>query len=439
SCNISNICSKFEPIGSHLFVQGWVKAMRNMKTNVFVDISDGSCSQKLQVLTKKIDQPQTLTYGAAVRANGPIVKNKNGQLELVAKELSVIGPCTVSEGYPFAPRKIYNSDYIRQFLHLRPRTNSFAALLRVRAAMSRAVNDYFCENSYIQIHTPIITSNDCEGAGEVFRVRPDNELLVREMAKKENMLEEAYFDTKAFLTVSGQLHLEAVVRGLSKVYTFGPTFRAENSRTRLHLAEFYMIEAEKAFLVSLEDLMKIIEDMIKTVTNKVADKCAADLQTLHSSNNNEGSIISILGKQFEVMTYDKAIDILEKHSENFVSQVKRGNSLAKEHELFLVKYAGDCPVFFYSIKVSALDLLTPRVGELCGGSLREDDFSNLENKLKKLDLQESLNWYLELRKYGNVPSGGFGMGFERFLQLVLGIPNIKDTIPFPRWPHNCKL
>ena len=183
-----------------------------MKNNVFVDINDGSCSEKLQVLVTKSDLPESLTFGASVKANGPIVKNKNAQLELVAKEINVIGPCIVSEGYPFAPRKSYNSEYIRQFLHLRPRTSNFSALLRMRSAATSAVNNYFANNGYIQIHTPILTSNDCEGAGEVFRVRPESENLVREMAKEETKLEEAYFDSKAFLTVSGQLHLEAVVR-----------------------------------------------------------------------------------------------------------------------------------------------------------------------------------------------------------------------------------
>ncbi|PSN35927.1 putative asparagine--tRNA ligase [Blattella germanica] len=446
---------KSEPIGLNLSVKGWVKAIRKMKNNVFVDITDGSCSRNLQIIISKSEHPEKLTFGAAIDASGSLVKNNNGQIELVAKEINVIGPCG-TDGFPFAPRKSYNPDYIRQYLHLRPRTNKFGALLRVRDAACSSVNDYFHDNGYIQIHTPIITSNDCEGAGEVFSVRPDSEQLLKEMTREGSSLEEAYFNSKAFLTVSGQLHLEAVVRGLSKVYTFGPTFRAENSRTRLHLAEFYMIEAEAAFIESLTDLLKIMESMIKDVITAVLDKCADDIQMLNSSYENKDVVSNLLQKPFEVMTYDEALNILERHQENFGVQAWRGKSLGKEHELFLVKHAGECPVFvidwpaeikpFYmksstedASKVSAIDLLTPQVGELCGGSLREDNFSILQDKLLKLNLQETLNWYLELRKYGNIPSGGFGMGFERFLQLILGIPNIRDTIPFPRWPHNCKL
>ncbi|XP_069680528.1 asparaginyl-tRNA synthetase [Periplaneta americana] len=447
---------KLQPFGSHLSIKGWVKAMRKMKDNIFIDVNDGSCSDKLQVLIPKSKRPESLTYGAAIEAAGSLVMNKNGQIELAAEDVTVVGPCIVLDGYPFAPRKSYPSDYLRQYLHLRPRTNIFGALLRVRDRASCAINEHLHNNGYIHIHTPILTSNDCEGAGEVFRVKPDSENMLKEMAKEGLPLDEAYFDSKAFLTVSGQLHLEAVVRGLSKVYTFGPTFRAENSRTRLHLAEFYMIEAEAAFIESLDELVKIMECMIKDVSKQIMEDCTDDVQILHSSDGNEGSIMSVLEKPFQVMTYDQAINILEKHSGNFTSQARTGQGLSKEHELYLVKHAGDCPVFvidwphdikpFYmkqcvhdSSKVSAVDLLVPRVGELCGGSLREDNLSQLQDKLTKLGLHEVLEWYLELRKYGNVPSGGFGMGFERYLQLILGIPNIKDTIPFPRWPHNCKL
>ncbi|XP_021924777.1 probable asparagine--tRNA ligase, mitochondrial isoform X2 [Zootermopsis nevadensis] len=430
--------------------------MRKMKEHVFLDVSDGSCSKKLQVLISKSRQPKSLTYGAAVEAVGSLVTNTNGQLELAAENVTVIGPCIVIDGYPFAPRKSYSPDYIRQFLHLRPRTNAFGALLRIRDAASHAVNEHFRNNGYIHIHTPVLTSNDCEGAGDVFQVKPENEKTVKDMMKDGMSMDEAYFDCNTYLSVSGQLHLEAAVRGLSKVYTFGPTFRAENSRSRLHLAEFYMIEAEAAFIESLEELMNIMENLIKNVTSQVMQKCADDVELLHSSDGNEGPVVSLLQKPFEVMTYEQAIDILGRHSGNFVSQVKKGQGLGKEHELYLVKYAGDCPIFivdwpsdikpFYMkqslqdvSKVSALDLLAPQVGELCGGSLREDNFSLLQDKLQKSGLYEALGWYLELREYGNVPSAGFGMGFERFLQVILGIPNIKDTIPFPRWPHNCKL
>ncbi|PNF28535.1 hypothetical protein B7P43_G14337 [Cryptotermes secundus] len=336
---------KLEPVGSHLSIKGWVKAMRKMKDIVFIDIIDGSCLEGLQVLISKSKQPKTLTYGAAVEAAGSLQMNKNGQLELAAEDLTVVGPCIVIDGYPFAPRKSYSPDYVRQFLHLRPRTSTFGALLRVRDAASHAINEHFRNNGYIHIHTPILTSNDSEGAGEIFRVIPDNENLVKEMAKDGMSFDEAYFDSKTYLTVSGQLHLEAVVRGLSKVYTFGPTFRAENSRSRLHLAEFYMVEAETAFIESLEELVKVMENLIKDVTSKIVGKCTDDVRTLRSAAGNEDSLLSVLEKPFEVMTYEEAIDILDRHSGNFVSQVERGQGFGKEHELYLVKHAGGCPVF----------------------------------------------------------------------------------------------
>nr|CAD7262215.1 unnamed protein product [Timema shepardi] len=451
---------KYKPLGDYNKIKGWVRAHRKMKDIAFVDVNDGSCSEGLQVIIPKSLQPQNLSFGSSVEVHGTLTINPNEQIEMVAKDIKVVGPCVVSEGYPFAARKVYPPDYVRQFPHLRPRTKQFGSLLRVRDAAFRAICELLHAQGFVNVHTPLLTSNDCEGAGEVFLVQPDSEGLKKEMAKDGKCPEEAYFDSKAFLTVSGQLHLEAVARGLSKVYTFGPTFRAENSRTRHHLSEFYMLELEMAFLENLSDLSTFIETFVKGVTSKVLEECEVDVQTLLQQQvSKEGehfTLSELTQRPFVTVSYDEAVSILERHSEQLESRVCRGEDLSKVHELFLVKHCGGGPVFvvewprkikpFYmkcvagdTDKVAALDLLVPRVGELCGGSLREDNYTVLQQKLESSNLDESLAWYLELRKYGNIPTGGFGLGFERYLQYILGIQNIKDTIPFPRWPHNCKL
>ncbi|GLV35193.1 Asparaginyl-tRNA synthetase mitochondrial [Carabus blaptoides fortunei] len=360
-------------------------------------------------------------------------------------------PNLATDGYPFAPRKSYPPEYIRKYLHLRARTKKFASVLRVRDAATKAVHDYFNSEGYFNIHTPILTSNDCEGAGEVFSVRPENKSLLKDMIKDGVSEDEAYFDSKIYLTVSGQLHLEAMAHGLEKVYTFGPTFRAENSKSRLHLSEFYMIEAETAFISELGDVMTVIEKLVKYVTESVANKCADDIVCVSESANVN---LSWLNKPFVTLTYDEALSILDKNLNKLSSGVNKEEGLAKEHEIFLVNHCGNVPTFvinwpkqikpFYmkqcsddASKVAALDLLAPNVGEIAGGSLRENEYNFLKNKLPCRNSE--LDWYLELRKFGSVPTGGFGMGFERYLQLILQMNNIKDTIPFPRWPHNCSL
>ncbi|XP_015603422.1 probable asparagine--tRNA ligase, mitochondrial isoform X2 [Cephus cinctus] len=426
---------------------GWIRAVRKMKDNIFLDINDGSCCEYLQVVVPKSNKPNNLTYGSSVSVEGELALAPNGRTELRAESISVIGACDVTNGYPFVPRKQYSTEYVRKFLHLRPRTRGFASVLRLRDIASSAVADHFRERSFINVHTPIITSNDCEGAGEVFLVRPDSHEILTSM-KKDNIPEEqSYFDTKAYLTVSGQLHLEALARGLGKVYTFGPTFRAENSRTRLHLSEFYMIEAEMAFVDDIEEVAREVELLVKFVTRALVDKGASDM------NNIDASEPKWLNEKFGLITYDEALKILDNHADRITFPIRHGDNLSKEHEMFLVQHNNDVPVFvinwpkeikpFYMkecsndlSKVAALDLLAPQVGELVGGSVREDDYEKLQFKLSTVP---NLAWYLELRKYGNIPTAGFGVGFERFLQCVLGIASIKDTIPFPRWPHNCNL
>ncbi|XP_046395556.1 probable asparagine--tRNA ligase, mitochondrial [Ischnura elegans] len=446
--------------GEKVIVKGWVKGVRVMKNNLFFDVSDGSSVGKLQVVLPHLDKLTGLSFGSSVEVEGIMSMNPrdNSKSELIANKVDIIGPCDVQKGYPFAPRKAYSGDYTRQFLHMRPRTATFASLLRIRNAASLAVHTYMNSKGFILIHAPIITSNDCEGAGEVFKVAPHSELLVKEMLKDGCPKDQAYFDSKAFLTVSGQLHAECVARGITKVYTFGPTFRAENSRSRLHLSEFYMIEPEIAFVDNLEDILTFMEEFVKNIVSTLLTTAGEDIEFLYRNQNMKSTehLCNILDRPFCVVTYDEAFDVLTKNSHKLKTPPRKVDGLNKEQELFLVSHNGGCPVFvinwpkemkpFYmrelvgdSSMVSAVDLLVPRVGELCGGSLRETDPDIIAERLKLLHLEEPLQWYIDLRRFGNVPTGGFGMGFERFLQMLLPIENIKDVIPFPRWPHNCKM
>ncbi|KAH0811077.1 hypothetical protein GEV33_011708 [Tenebrio molitor] len=451
--NLSSICHILETSkpGDVIRVKGWVKSLRDQKENVFVDVSDGSTDRKLQILVPKKSKPGGLATGASIVASGRVTLSPKGQIELSARDISVCGECVVSDGYPFAPRKQYTPEYVRQYLHLRPRTAKFGALLRVRNAATLAVYDHFNREGFINVHTPILTSNDCEGAGEVFKVLPESRSVLRAMLKEGQSDDEVYFDRKSFLTVSGQLHLEAAAHGLSRVYTFGPTFRAENSRSRLHLSEFYMLEAEVAFVDELRAVMECVEKLVKSVTQAVLDKSMEDVERCREKKESSASF-SWLDKTFPVMTYREAVGILNDHRDKFREDFSSSKGLGKEHELFLVQHCGGVPTFvidwpqemkpFYARAngdgtVAALDLLGPNVGEVAGGSLRENDHVRLGEKLPKNN--SHLEWYLELRKFGSVPTGGFGLGFERYLQLILGTSNIKDVIPFPRWPHNCTL
>ncbi|XP_015113031.1 probable asparagine--tRNA ligase, mitochondrial [Diachasma alloeum] len=443
--NISEANAK-ESLGKRTRVQGWVRALRKMKDNIFLDINDGSTNQHLQIVMKKDLKPDNLCYGSSISIIGEVASAPNGRAEVRAEEVEVLGTCDL-DSYPFLPRKQYSQEYIRQYLHLRPRTRQFSSVLRLRDLATSAVGEHMRSRGFVNVHTPILTSNDCEGAGEVFNVVPDSVELIDSMKKEGKNREETYFDAKTFLTVSGQLHLEITARALSRVYTFGPTFRAENSKSRLHLSEFYMIEAEMAFVDNVEDVAAEAELLVKGVTSTLFERGAADAQNLGAAPP------AWLDKSFGVFTYGEAFDILDRHSDKLAVDVKRGEALSKEQELFLVEFNGGIPVFilnwpknikpFYmkeckddDTKVAAMDLLAPQVGELFGGSLREDNYEKLQEKIPPTG---DVSWYLDLRKYGNVPTGGFGMGFERYLQAVLGIANIKDVIPFPRWPHNCSL
>ncbi|KAH0625235.1 hypothetical protein JD844_033574 [Phrynosoma platyrhinos] len=335
---------------------------------------------------------------------------------------------------------------------MRCRSNSLGALLRIRSEATGAIHSFFKDNGYTHIHTPIITSNDCEGAGEVFQVEPPKE--AGEPGENPH-----FFNVPAFLTVSGQLHLEVMAGAFTKVYAFGPTFRADNSQSRKHLAEFYMVEAELAFVESLQDIMQVMEDLFKRVTDMVLSKCSRDVELFHKhvAPGQEAKLEKMLTNQFITMSYTEAIEVLKQAHEVFTYKPEWGHDLQSEHERYLVKHCGEIPVFIfnypYDLKpfymrdneedvhhtVAAVDLLVPGVGELCGGSLREDRLDFLQSRLRRLGLEDTYQWYLELRHFGSTPHGGFGMGFERYLRCILGVENIKDVIPFPRFPHSCIL
>ncbi|XP_076184549.1 asparaginyl-tRNA synthetase isoform X2 [Aptenodytes patagonicus] len=373
-----------EPAGE-VKVQGWVRSVRSQKEVLFLHINDGSSLENLQVVADPSLENRDLTFGSAVEVQGKLVKSphRKQNMEVKAETIHVVGPCD-TWSFPLKTKERHPLEYVRQFPHLRCRNNTLGSLLRIRSEATAAIHSFFQDNGYVHIHTPIITSNDCEGAGELFQIEMSNE--ARESAEKTH-----FFNVPAFLTVSGQLHLEVMAGAFTHVFTFGPTFRAENSQSRRHLAEFYMVEAELSFTESLQDIMQ----------------WGCDLQT--------------------------------------------------EHEKYLVKHCGEIPVFVinypYNLKpfymrdnedgprhtVAAVDLLVPGIGELYGGSLREERLPFLESRLQRLGLTDAYQWYLDLRKFGSVPHGGFGMGFERYLQCILGVDNIRDVIPFPRFSHSCLL
>ncbi|NXA66140.1 SYNM protein, partial [Mohoua ochrocephala] len=438
---------------------GWVRSVRSQKEVLFLHINDGSSLESLQVVADPSLEKRDLTFGSAVEVQGKLVKSPHRMqnMELQAETIHVVGPCDIWS-FPLKMKERHPLEYVRQFPHLRCRSNTLGALLRIRSEATAAIHSFFQDNGYVHIHTPIITSNDCEGAGELFQIGVS---WAKESAENTH-----FFNVPAFLTVSGQLHLEVMAGAFTHVFTFGPTFRAENSQSRRHLAEFYMVEAELSFTESLQDIMQVMEDLFKTVTNTVLSKCPHDVELFHKYVAPAQKVMHVTGKNCNPVilfssscriSYSEAVEILKQAPQTFTFKPEWGCDLQTEHEKYLVKHCGEVPVFVvnypYDLKpfymrdnedgpqhtVAAVDLLVPGVGELCGGSLREERLPFLESRLQRLGLTDAYQWYLDLRKFGSVPHGGFGMGFERYLQYILGVDNIKDVIPFPRFSHSCLL
>eukprot|EP00057_Strongylocentrotus_purpuratus_P031437 XP_784585.4 PREDICTED: probable asparagine--tRNA ligase, mitochondrial isoform X1 [Strongylocentrotus purpuratus] len=451
--SVKDLIGVVENVGKDFEAKAWIRGLRQHKGVTFLDVNDGSCAQDLQVVVK----PQTVhnnsefTFGGAIEVKGQIVKSQSkGQpIELLASSIHVTGACE-AEAYPFKAKVRHPLKYTRQYPHLRSRTPINGALMRVRSSATLAVHNFFQDEGYVNVHTPVLTSSDCEGGGNLFRVQPSDD-------EKDD--DDHFFGTPVYLLVSGQLQLETIACSHTKAYTFGPTFRAENSRTRRHLAEFYMVEGEIAFTKSLQDVTEVMEQFVKSVASAVYTKCSEDVQfiserTMEGTRNME-EVQTALQKPFMTLSYTEAISILERHQDQFEFTPSWGIDLHSEHETFLVHHCGNVPVFvvdypkdikpFYARQngddktAAAVDLLVPRIGELIGGSLREERLDVLQRRIQHSGLQDDYQWYLELRRFGTVPHGGFGLGFERLLQFLLGVDHIRDVIPFPRFPGSCLL
>ena len=459
--NIKQIL-KENSIGKNVVIKGWVRTRRDSKAGLsFIEVNDGSCLGNLQVIAENsLSNYDTeiikATIGSSIIVEGIIVESPaTGQkCELKANSINVLGYAS-NESYPLQKKKT-SLEFLRKLAHLRPRTNTFGAMARVRNELSKATHDFFQNNGFIYLNTPIITASDCEGAGQMFNVTTFDLNNVPKLENGEIDFEQDFFGKHTSLTVSGQLEAETYALALSKVYTFGPTFRAENSNTTRHLAEFWMIEPEVAFN-DINDNMDLAQAYIKYIINNVLTNCPEDLQ-FFNDRYDKGIIDTlrhIVNSDFKRITYTQAIDILLASSKTFEFPVAFGLDLQSEHERFLTEEHFKEPVIVYNypkeIKafymrlnddnktVAAMDVLLPKVGELIGGSQREERYDVLLARMKEANLpQEEYWWYLDLRRYGSVPHSGFGLGLERMVQFVTGLGNIRDVIPYPRFPGSCE-
>ncbi len=444
--------------GKELLVKGWVRTKRGNKQIAFITLNDGTTINNLQVVADvpKFDEAimNQVTTGACIAVKGKLQESpgKGQDIELHAEEIKIYGPAD-PETYPLQ-KKGHSMEFLREIAHLRPRTNTFSAVLRLRHHLSFAIHKYFNERGFFYMHTPIITGSDAEGAGEMFRVTTLNP--VTPPLTEDGMVNftEDFFGKETNLTVSGQLEGELGALALSAIYTFGPTFRAENSNTPRHLAEFWMIEPEMAFY-DINDNMDLAEEFLKYLVSYVLENCTSDLEFLQKMYDEElfKRLNFILDQNFVRAVYTEAIEILLKADQKFEFPVEWGRDLQSEHERYLVEkhfnkpviltdYPKDIKAFYMKQNedgktVRAMDVLFPRIGEIIGGSQREDDYSKLYGRIKELQLPEKdLWWYLETRKFGSAPHSGFGLGFERLMLFISGMSNIRDVIPFPRTPNN---
>lgn len=441
-----------------ILVQGWVRTRRDAKGFSFLELNDGSCLRNLQViadasLPNYASVVQHLTTGASVAVRGRLVASKGREQgwEVAAEELTLIG--SADAGYPLQ-KKGHTLEFLREIAHLRPRSNLFGAVFRVRSRLAFAVHQFFQERGFVYVHTPIITGSDCEGAGELFRVTTLD--LAKPPKSGDGAVDFArdFFGRSTYLTVSGQLEAEAFACALGKVYTFGPTFRAENSNTSRHASEFWMIEPEMAFTDLVGD-MDLAEAFVKHLIRDVREHCGEDLQFFAKFVDKEllTRLDFVLDRPFQRCSYTEAIEILHASGRTWEHPVQWGDNLQSEHERFLAEEHFKGPVTVYNypkeIKpfymrlnddgktVTAMDVLVPGIGEIVGGSQREERLDVLEENMRRHGLDPAdYGWYLDLRRYGTVPHAGFGLGFERMLMFVTGVTNIRDVIPFARTPGN---
>ncbi|MDK2922513.1 MAG: asparaginyl-tRNA synthetase [Desulfonauticus sp.] len=437
-----------------IVLKGWIRTRRDSKGFSFLEINDGSCLKNIQVVLnwENIEKEYLakLTTGASVVVEGDLVESpgKGQKWEVSARTVLLVGEAP-ADSYPLQ-KKRHSDEFLRTIAHLRPRTNKYGALNRVRSALAFGVHKFFQERGFFYVHAPIITGSDCEGAGEMFTVTA---LDLKSLKGKVDFKED-FFGQEAHLTVSGQLEAEILACALGDVYTFGPTFRAENSNTPRHAAEFWMIEPEMAF-ADLKDDMDLAEDMLKWLVGYIQEVCKDEIELFGRFLDKElfARLESVLQEPFARISYTEAIELLKKAKKDFEYPVEYGLDLQTEHERYLSEEYFKKPVFVFDypkeIKafymrlnddgktVAAMDLLVPRVGELVGGSQREERLDVLVARMKELGLsEEDYWWYLDLRRFGTVPHAGFGLGFERLIMFITGISNIRDVIPFPRTPRN---
>lgn len=461
---VRNLYSDFESlIDSSVSIEGWTRTVRSSKSFGFIELNDGSFLKNIQIVfdttLSNFEEISKLTIGSTIKVDGILVKSENTKqpFEIHANKVEIESLCPAD--YPIQKKK-HSFEYLRTVAHLRPRTNTFSAVFRVRSVLSYAIHKFFQERNFIYVHTPIITANDCEGAGEMFNVNSFDLLNVPTVNSEKNNEKKVdfskdFFSKPSHLTVSGQLNAETFATAFANVYTFGPTFRAENSNTVKHAAEFWMIEPEICF-ADLNDDMDLAEDMIKYIFSYVLEKCPEEMEFFNNFIDNTllERLNNVINSDFGRITYTDAITELEKYNDEFEYKVSWGIDLQTEHERFLAEKIFKRPVFvtnypkdikaFYMKQnsdnktVAAADLLAPGIGEIIGGSQREEDYDKLVNRMKELNMDlDEYWWYLDLRKYGSVSHAGFGLGFERALMYLTGMQNIRDVIPFPRTPKNC--
>ncbi|XP_076825760.1 asparaginyl-tRNA synthetase-like isoform X1 [Clavelina lepadiformis] len=491
---------KEKPSKTSAVVQGWIRSVRKHKNRCFVDINDGSSLDCLQVVMRPEIFKNGMSYGASIKAVGEIVETNlnKAKVEMHCVEAKLIGTC--DDTFPFLKHAGHDVQYTRTFPHLRMREDEMAGVLRVRNSLEMQFHRYFQDNGFLHVHTPVLTSSDCEGAGEMFSVTSNktietfdedshnesdvdrtnqnsksdtvndvtqdlNEYSDKPIAQSKALqtqpkseAKSEFFGNPIYLTVSGQFHLEACALALGDVYTLNSAFRAETGTSKKHLSEFKMLEVELAFTKGLDDVIHLIQESTRSVLLDTYESCSRDIEnfTINLPPEHQKAVLDAACKTYERITYHEAINLLQQNSKVLKTPAPHwGDDINSEHESFLTKHCGQLPVFvtdfpveskpFYAfanpdeMTVAAVDLIFPFCGELCGGSVREHRLELLRNKIHRLGLGDSYDWYLDLRRYGNAPHAGYGLGFDRLIRFVLGINNIRDVVPFPRAVRSCLL
>ncbi len=443
-------------IGKDITIKGWVRLHRDQKSFGFIDFSDGTCGKHLQIVydeeLKNFEKVKKFLVGSAIEVTGTIVKSSGNQdYEMKAKEILLLGACP--DDYPIQPKR-HTREFLRSVAYLRPRTNLFQAVFRIRSVAALAIHEYFGSHNYVYTHTPLITTTDCEGSDQMFKITTFDMNNIPKIDGKVDMSKDL-FGRLAYITGSGQLHGEAFAMAFKKIYTFGPTFRTENSNTKVHANEFWMIEPEIAFC-DLNGLMDIEEEMLKFVVNYVLEKCLDEIEFCdkYVENGLKEKLTKLVNSKFVRITHKEVVDILKKAPQKWEFTPEYEDDIAKEHERYITEYFNgpvfitnwpkDIKAWYMKINsdnktVAAVDLEVPGAGELMGGSEREADYDKLLKRAKEMNVDtDAVDWYLNLRKFGSCYHSGFGMGFERLIIYLTGVDNIRDVIAFPRTPGSCE-